>query len=268
MGINQSKEGKLNKEEDSIMLPNRFPEESPAQKDVPYGKPNGIPTVIRWTGGAAASVRILGQFNEWNKNGIPLNKSGEDFYIILNLDKGEHEFKFLVDGKFMVDNSQPTVTTPNGVSNVVTVTDDSILGSGEMDESLHLFGKGQVMMDDGYGQEEAVFEETRKFPPLCPPHLRYTPLNSSPQKRYFGDAPSGTPSAYRPSGDPCVLPMPLHVTVNHVYFQRRDGYSLMGTTCRYKSKYCTVVFYKPDEPNAAPAPATGSGPVPVAARPA
>jgi hypothetical protein len=62
------------------------------------------------------------------------------------------------------------------------------------------------------------------------PHLRYTPLNSSPQKRYFGDAPAGAPTAYRPSGDPCVLPMPLHVTVNHVYFQRRDGYSLMGTT--------------------------------------
>ena len=36
----------------------------------------------------------------------------------------------------------------------------------------------------------------------------------------------------------------------------------MGTTCRYKSKYCTVVFYKPDEPNAAGAATPGSGPVP------
>jgi hypothetical protein len=265
MGTNQSK-GKLEgKGEEALVVPNRFPEDS-AQKDIPYGKPNGIPTVIRWTGGPATAVRILGQFNDWQKTGIPLNKSGEDFYIILNLEKGEHEFKFLVDGKFTVDTQQPTVTSPNGVNNVVTVTEDSILGSTDMDDSLQLFGKAQVKGDDGYGQEEAVFEETRKFPPLCPPHLRYTPLNSSPQKRYFGDAPAGTPTAYRPSGDPCVLPMPLHVTVNHVYFQRRDGYSLMGTTCRYKSKYCTVVFYKPDEP--AVASPTLSAPVPVSSRPA
>ena len=60
---------------------------------LPAGKPNGIPTVIRWTGGPATAVRILGQFNDWQKTGIPLNKSGEDFYIILNLEKGEHEFK-------------------------------------------------------------------------------------------------------------------------------------------------------------------------------
>eukprot|EP00668_Euglena_longa_P029012 GGOE01036350.1.p1 GENE.GGOE01036350.1~~GGOE01036350.1.p1 ORF type:complete len:278 (+),score=78.08 GGOE01036350.1:45-836(+) len=259
MGTNQTK-GKVEKGDESIMLPNRFPEDAAPQKDIPYGKPNGIPTVIRWNGGPATSVRITGQFNEWQKNGLPLNKSGEDFYIILNLEKGEHEYKFIVDGKPTIDTQQSTVTTPNGVHNVVTVTDDSILGSGEMDDSLHLFGKAQVKGDDGYGQDEAVFEETRKFPPLCPPHLRYTPLNSSPQKRYFGDAPTGAPTAYRPSGDPCVLPMPLHVTVNHVYFQRRDGYSLMGTTCRYKAKYCTVVFYKPDEPFV---PAGASAPMPV-----
>lgn len=58
---------------------NRFPEDSAPQKDIPYGKPNGIPTVIRWNGGPAASVKIMGQFNEWQKHGLPLNKSGDDF---------------------------------------------------------------------------------------------------------------------------------------------------------------------------------------------
>ena len=32
------------------------------------------------------------------------------------------------------------MTSPNGVNNVVTVTEDSILGSTDMDDSLQLFG--------------------------------------------------------------------------------------------------------------------------------
>jgi hypothetical protein len=262
MGVNSSKKISETREP-TIPLPHRFPDDLINASD-PDGKGPPIPTVIRYNGGVANSVRVTGDFINWDKQGIPLNRSGDDFYVILNLQKGEHEFKFLVDGKYTVDTTQPTASSNQGVKNVVTVTDDSILGSSELDDPGLLFKKGHVHDDDGYGQEEVVFEETRKFPPLCPPHLRYTPLNSSPQKRSFGEA---TASAgvlpFRPSGDPCVLPMPLHVTVNHVYFQRREGYSLMGTTSRYKAKYCTVVFYKPDAPDGLP---TRTSPLPVPGR--
>lgn len=38
------------------------------------------------------------------------------------------------------------------------------------------------IMDDGsgWGQEPIVFEESRKYPPMMPVHLRYTPLNTPP----------------------------------------------------------------------------------------
>jgi hypothetical protein len=208
-----------------------------------------IPTVIRYNGAVARTVRITGSFTNWDEHGIPLTKSGDEFYVILNLQKGEHEFRFVVDGKFTVDTTQPTMALPQGVANVVTVTDDSILGSIDLDDPTRIFKSGNVVADDSFGQEEVVFEESRKLPPLCPPHLRYTPLNSYPQKRVFCDVPPAASKVfmpYPPSGDPCVLPMPLHVTVNHVYFQRREGYCLLGTTSRYKAKYCTVVLYKPE----------------------
>lgn len=262
MGANKSKMNLEKEETERKLISNRYPDEG-TQK-VTYGKPNGIPTVIRWAGGPANTVRLMGDFNKWDKTGIPLNKSGDDFYVILNLLKGEHEIKFIVDNKVSVDNTQPTVTSSGQVNNLIIVSDDSILNT----ESEENIGKAASKDEEGYGHEEVLFEETRKYPPLCPPHLRFSPLNSSPQKRFFCNTSSVNTNprnskVFLPSGDPCVLPTPLHVTVNHVYFQRRDGYSLMGTTCRYKSKYCTVVFYKPDKVVGT---TTTSAPVPVPQR--
>eukprot|EP00906_Rhabdomonas_costata_P030611 RCo043246 len=206
MGANSSKKGSENPREATIPLPSRFPEDATSGKGR-TGAATVIPTVVRWSAGPATSVKITGTFNNWDKHGIPLNKSGDEFYVILNLKKGDHEYKFLVDGKLTVDNTQPTVASPQGVLNVLTVTDDSILGN-SMDQAAdpaQLLSKDSSKIDEGYGQDDVVFEETRKFPPLCPPHLRYTPLNSSPQKRFFGDCPtvcSGLASSFRPSGDP------------------------------------------------------------------
>ena len=80
-----------------------------------------------------------------------------------------------------------------------------------------------------YGYQEEIFPENKKNPPILPPHLRYTPLNSSKRFHY----------------DPGLLPIPLHVTVNHAYFAERDNMNKVGVTQRYKDKFCTVVLYKP-----------------------
>jgi len=80
-----------------------------------------------------------------------------------------------------------------------------------------------------YGYQEEVFPENKKYPPILPPHLRYTPLNSSKKFHH----------------DPGLLPIPLHVTVNHAYFAERDNMNKVGVTQRYKDKFCTVVLYKP-----------------------
>lgn len=82
---------------------------------------------------------------------------------------------------------------------------------------------------DEYGQIEMVFVENKKSPPLLPPHLRYTPLNSSTQTEY----------------DPSILPVPLHVTVNHVYFASEDSVSMIGISQRYRDKFATIVMYRP-----------------------
>jgi hypothetical protein len=83
-----------------------------------------------------------------------------------------------------------------------------------------------------YGYTEQQFAENKKSPPTLPPHLRYTPLNSS--KMY--------------AHDPALLPVPLHVTVNHTYFSERETMNVIGITQRYREKFSTAVLYKPKRP--------------------
>mmetsp|Transcript_11864 Transcript_11864/g.17640 ORF Transcript_11864/g.17640 Transcript_11864/m.17640 type:complete len:311 (+) Transcript_11864:149-1081(+) len=88
-----------------------------------------------------------------------------------------------------------------------------------------------VPMSD-FGREEKQFAVTKRMPRPLPPHLRFTPLNSKPIKQ----------------ADPSIVPVPLHVTVRHVYTgNRENSFETYGITNRYKQKYTTVVFYKPHQ---------------------
>eukprot|EP01006_Ploeotia_vitrea_P021941 TRINITY_DN54356_c0_g1_i1.p1 TRINITY_DN54356_c0_g1~~TRINITY_DN54356_c0_g1_i1.p1 ORF type:complete len:308 (+),score=43.89 TRINITY_DN54356_c0_g1_i1:24-947(+) len=206
------------------------------------------PTVIRWNATPTAmpsNVKVTGSFNSWEKGGLPLQQSGEDFWIVLQLEKGEHHFKFVVDGQSKVDQKQPTKTTQgHGICNVVTVSDSPPLATSE--DSLIFAKTAEVYSDEGWGTPEDDFKEDRKNPPACPPHLRFTPLNSQAQVRTFSSVHHPT-AAEIYSADPCQLPVPLLATVGHSYYQRREGFLLVGTTQRYKEKYTTLVMYKPTE---------------------
>lgn len=89
-----------------------------------------------------------------------------------------------------------------------------------------------TMEDDEWGQEEKIFMETNKIPPQLPPHLKFTPLNSSSRTKGI-------------LHDPSIVPLPLMVTLNHVYFSQQGNVSVTGITQRYKDKFTTIVLYKP-----------------------
>jgi len=73
-------------------------------------------------------------------------------------------------------------------------------------------------------------DETRD-PPMVPPQLQHT-LLSCPTSR-----------------DPSVsLPLPQNVTLNHLYIENREPSRpvvALGITHRFRSKFVTVVLYKP-----------------------
>lgn len=77
-------------------------------------------------------------------------------------------------------------------------------------------------------------EDAEREPPMVPAYLNQTVLN---QPRVTRDQSA-------------ELPSPQHVVLNHLYLQDRPSPGsvvAVGVTSRFRSKYVTVVLYKPSE---------------------
>jgi len=218
-----------------------------------------VPVVIRYKVGPTrsqpkpppvSSVEVCIEAEGWQR--YPLSPSQDDFFTVLNLAKGTHAYKFIVNGVEVVDSRQPTrqASAIAPAANTVTVSDSMLLTRED----------AEAADDDteGWGQEAVTFEETRKLPPILPPHLRYTPLNTPPTQ-YRCDADGNvSPVASAFALDPEHLPMPLSATINHVYFQRRDDHVVVGVTTRFKNKFTSVVLYRGDANGAKPVPTSST----------
>ncbi|GFP82493.1 snf1-related protein kinase regulatory subunit beta-3 [Phtheirospermum japonicum] len=81
--------------------------------------------------------------------------------------------------------------------------------------------------DSSYSNVYPGNEDEGREPPALPPHLHHTLLNR----------PSNT--------DPSL---PQYATLNHLYIESREAprsVMALGVTHRFRSKFVTVVLYKP-----------------------
>jgi 1,4-alpha-glucan branching enzyme len=63
---------------------------------------------------SAENVMVVGDFTEWDHNPIALKKQKDGTWkATVPLDPGEHEYRFIVDGKWQ-DDSQCAQRKPNG----------------------------------------------------------------------------------------------------------------------------------------------------------
>lgn len=85
--------------------------------------------------------------------------------------------------------------------------------------------------DTSYNNTYPGNEDEARDPPIAPPHLQQTLLS------------------YPASGDATgTLPLPPNVTLNHLYIENRESprsVVALGFTHRFRSKFVTVVLYKP-----------------------
>jgi len=192
----------------------------------PHYWDQGVPTVFAWNKGGKA-VYLAGNFNEW-KEKIQMRQSRNDFFSIQNLPPGIYNYRFIVDGKWQVDPTQPILNDVNGeMANVVEVR--------APDKSTQFSTKsttGPASPPGDYGQFTYNDQTFKDSPPALPPHLLRALLNTAP-----------------PHADPQLLPLPHHVMLNHLYRIPRieDKMLIVGVTSRYKSKFVTTVLYQPLE---------------------
>jgi len=153
-----------------------------------------------------------------------MRQSRADFISIQSLPPGIYQYRFIVDGKWEVDPTQPFTTDMNGErNNYIEVRKP------EKEELLNQISVG-ISPPGTYGQllyNNSTFSDS---PPSLPPHLLRALLNTT-----------------LPQSDPQILPLPHHVMLNHIYRIPRieDKMLIVGVTTRYKLKYITTVFYQP-----------------------
>lgn len=199
------------------------------------------PVVIRYKSTDARSLLdkkvpvelVIQKSGAWTR--LPMNRSEDNYFAIIELPPGNHQYRFMIADQPKVDSSQPTIQDGNGGEpyNVVEVNSD-IMATKDDDDLIE--------SDSGWGQVETQFDETRKYPPMMPPHLRYTPLNTPPtQVRCHHDG-SLTVATHALEAE--HLPLPLSVTINHVYFQKREDHVVSGMTTRHLNKYTTIAYYQ------------------------
>ncbi|XP_029124220.1 SNF1-related protein kinase regulatory subunit beta-2 isoform X2 [Elaeis guineensis] len=184
----------------------------------------GIPTMITWNHGGK-EVFVEGSWDNW-KTKKPLQKSGKDFTIVKVLPSGFYQYRFIVDGEWRYAPDIPWMHDDLG--NAYNILDLKEFVPEDI-ESIAAFEPPQSP-DSTYNGWPLGSEDFAKEPPSVPPHLYLTLLNK----------PANMDS-------PFSLSRPPHVMLNHLYIQKgKSGQPVvaLGATCRFRSKYVTVVLYK------------------------
>ena len=198
--------------------------------------PSKLPTVFKWEKGGK-QVFLSGSYDDW-KSKTQLSKSHGDFYTIIDLPEGTHQYKFLVDGQWLCDMTEPRVENDIGSENNVVIVRSSDF---EVFEALAMDSLSTGHSKTGlshsppgeYAQNiPARFAPTgfHSGPPILPPHLLQVILNKEVPEHC----------------EPTLLPEPNHVMLNHLYaLSIKDGVMVLSSTHRYRKKYVTQLLYKP-----------------------
>jgi len=211
------------------------------EQNTQKGDSSLVPTMFSWSGGGE-QVFVAGTFTNWKK--IPLTRSQNDFTAILNIQPGQQQYKFFVDGDWKCAEDQPTVhDTAGNVNNALYIdkTDphpsnllDISSGSPPGEYSQHIPDDfGSLPMNAAHGraaggrpQGPVPFRE----PPTVPPHLLRSLLNSKVVDER----------------DIVILPVPHSVMLSHLYVLKTNDNDVitLAVTNRYKQKFVTTIFYK------------------------
>eukprot|EP00249_Psilotum_nudum_P003942 c17448_g1_i2 orf=359-1291(+) len=186
---------------------------------------HGIPTLIQWNLDGN-EVFIEGSWDNWSTR-IPLQKAGKDFLLVKLLPSGVYQYRFIVNGKRRYAPDAPWIYDEMGNANNVLDVHDYVP---ENLESIAGFEPPQSP-EMSYNNSFPGPEDFGKEPPVVPPHLHMTLLNVPPNV----DTPGS-------------LLCPQHVILNHLYVEKgKSMHSVpaIGLTSRFRSKYVTVVLYKP-----------------------
>jgi hypothetical protein len=84
------------------------------------------PVEFRLEGHADAKrVTLAGEFNGWDREGLPMERRGDAWVASADLEPGRHPYKFVVDGEWMTDPANPRTVKDGPNENSLRVVDEA-----------------------------------------------------------------------------------------------------------------------------------------------
>ncbi|KAJ3380564.1 hypothetical protein HDU92_005899 [Lobulomyces angularis] len=217
-----------------------------------------IPIILTWTQGGE-NVNITGTFNNW-KQKIKMKKSAQDFSTIIDLEPGTHRIKFIVDDEWKCSDDLPIATDSDGnLVNLIFISDETGNGLGDgfdncesgefpQEPEVEIEYNNEIPAYLLKSDQERNYEEDLNLnqaktdlvedkinqlptepPPLLPKYCEKVLLNTVQESKL----------------DLLKLPIPNHVTLNHLYAcSIKDGVMALACTSRYRKKFVTTILYK------------------------
>lgn len=95
-----------------------------AASAAPEKAPGGVR--FTYTDPNASAVSLAGEFNGWNTTATPMTREGDVWSVVVPLGPGEHQYKFVVDGQWLADPTNPLTGGDFGNSLVRVAQDGSV----------------------------------------------------------------------------------------------------------------------------------------------
>ena len=143
------------------------------KQQVNQGQSKGLPTIFKLNGEKAKEAYVCGTFSNWEK--IPMVRTQKDFFALVDLPVGDHQFKYFVDNEWTNDKNLPTVDNECGSkNNVISIQQEDFEAFAALDmDSKATNIRHHRGAEAEFGQEIPGLStfESKPGPPILPPHL-------------------------------------------------------------------------------------------------
>ncbi|CAG0918405.1 unnamed protein product [Notodromas monacha] len=178
---------------------------------------------------------LVGSFNNWEK--IPMRKCGEEFAVSVQLGVGSYEYKFLVDGRWRLQNG---CLADEGEVDKITVCESDFDADLALDDDEKHCPDGDTSATEPHASWGQIIppynshHSSSKHPVMIPGSLANPVLNQQ------------MPCSAHPE---FVAEPTNHTIMRHLYsLTIHDAVMGLSSTHRYRNKFVTTILYKPFEP--------------------
>lgn len=104
---------------------------------------------FQWNGEVQGSIQLTGEFNAWKPEPLDVDHILGKCYIIKKLCPGRYRYKYVLDGKELVDPTASVVEDECGRNNVIVVINPKTKGDCTIKGLKHINLRNNILCDDG-----------------------------------------------------------------------------------------------------------------------